>query len=244
MYTINSFHDVGSDTVATWYLHKSGWKAIHNQHVEESENFHCKYEEDSNLCLVDGGANSGLTGAGMREYEMSESPERVDIIGASDDVENGMNGLPIGTYCGVVTSSKGVRCLGLFHNYVGYGKGKSILSVNQSLAFGVRCFPEPRKYGGEQKIVTNDAYVFKLKYKSGLSYLPIEYPSDDDMHNLPHINFSSPEPWNSEEECDDDDNDTWFECTDDGDDEELDDDECLDSRDGWIVPEDKFDNCQ
>ena len=58
---------------------------------------------------------------------------------------------------------------------------------------------------GKQKIVTNDAYVFKLQYKGGLSYLAIEYPSNDDMHNLPHIDFSSLEPWNSEEECDNND---------------------------------------
>eukprot|EP00957_Ditylum_brightwellii_P144834 11031248-Ditylum_brightwellii.AAC.1 len=67
---------------------------------------------------------------------MAEHPERVDIIGSSDDVQDGMKSLPIGTYCAVVISATGKHCLGLFHDYVGYCKGKSILSVNQSLAYG------------------------------------------------------------------------------------------------------------
>ena len=96
----------------------------------------------------------------MRIFEMAEHPERVDIIGASDNVQDGMKGLPIGTYCAVVTSAKGTRCLGLFHNYVGYCQGKSILSINQSLAYGVRAYAEPRRFGGKQKIVTNEENMY------------------------------------------------------------------------------------
>ena len=63
------------------------------------------------MCLIDGGANSGVAGKRMREYEISEVTERVDIIGASDNVENSVDNLPIGTYCSVVTPSKGVNVL-------------------------------------------------------------------------------------------------------------------------------------
>eukprot|EP00957_Ditylum_brightwellii_P139261 10613723-Ditylum_brightwellii.AAC.1 len=45
------------------------------------------------------------TGTGMCLYEIVEHPECVDIIGASDDVHDGMKSLPIGTYCAVVTSA-------------------------------------------------------------------------------------------------------------------------------------------
>eukprot|EP00957_Ditylum_brightwellii_P021976 1657549-Ditylum_brightwellii.AAC.1 len=55
---------------------------------------------------------------------------------------------------------------------------------------------EPRRIGGKQKIVTNDTNVFKLKYKYGLSYLSLEYPSDQDLEELPHVNFCSPENGN------------------------------------------------
>ena len=187
--------------------------------------------DNDNLCLIDGGANSGLAGKCMREYEISEAPERVDIVGASDNVENGMDNLPIATYCSVVTSTRGVRCLGIFHNYEEYEKEKRILTINQAVALGVKCYPEPRKYGGKQKIVTNDVYVFKLKYKGGLSYLPLEYPSDLDMKNLPQINFSSPQEWNPELENDDSDDDQNSVS----DEEELDDAYFDYSRDEWLL---------
>eukprot|EP00957_Ditylum_brightwellii_P132812 10127034-Ditylum_brightwellii.AAC.1 len=51
-------------------------------------NFEVK--ENKELCLIDGGSNNGLAGTGMHQYEMAEHPERVDIIGASDDVQDGM----------------------------------------------------------------------------------------------------------------------------------------------------------
>eukprot|EP00957_Ditylum_brightwellii_P002997 229248-Ditylum_brightwellii.AAC.1 len=109
-------------------------------------------EVNKELCLIDDGSNNGLVGVGMRLYEMAEHPEHVDIVGASDDIQDGMKSLPIGTYCAVVTSATSKHCLGLFYNYVSYCKGKSILSVKQSLAFGIKSYPEPRCYGGKQKI--------------------------------------------------------------------------------------------
>eukprot|EP00957_Ditylum_brightwellii_P100341 7648765-Ditylum_brightwellii.AAC.1 len=83
---------------------------------------------------------------------MAEHPEYVDIIGASDVIQDGMKSLHIGTYCAVVTSATGKHCLGLFHNIVDYCKGKNILSINQSLAFGIKSYLEPRHFGGKQKI--------------------------------------------------------------------------------------------
>eukprot|EP00957_Ditylum_brightwellii_P147431 11226212-Ditylum_brightwellii.AAC.1 len=129
------------------------------QHLQISN---LEVDRRKELCPIDGGSNNGLVGAGMCLYEMAEHPERVDIIGASDDVQDEMKSLPISTYCAVVISATSKHCLGLFHNYVGYCEGKSILSDNQSLAFGVKSYPEPRHFGGKQKIVANDAYAFKL----------------------------------------------------------------------------------
>ena len=110
---------------------------------------------DSNHCY-------SLAGAGMQLFETPSHPEYVDVVGASDDVESGMCNLPIATYCCVVTSSRGVRCLGVFPNCIGYEKGKSILSANQSAAFGHQVQERPRRYGGAQKIITRDGFVFKL----------------------------------------------------------------------------------
>eukprot|EP00957_Ditylum_brightwellii_P129722 9895612-Ditylum_brightwellii.AAC.1 len=68
-------------------------------------------EGSKQLYLIDGGSNNGLAGAGMRLYEMTEHPEHVDIISASDDVQDRIISLPIDTYCAVVTSATGKHCL-------------------------------------------------------------------------------------------------------------------------------------
>eukprot|EP00957_Ditylum_brightwellii_P200314 15271636-Ditylum_brightwellii.AAC.1 len=68
-------------------------------------------EWNKELCLIDGGSNNGLAGAGMCLYEMAEHPEHVDIIGASDGIQDIMKSLPISTYCAVVTSATGKCCL-------------------------------------------------------------------------------------------------------------------------------------
>eukprot|EP00957_Ditylum_brightwellii_P121365 9255589-Ditylum_brightwellii.AAC.1 len=96
--------------------------------------------------------NNALAGAGMHLYEMAEHPECVEIVGASDSIQDGMKSLPFGTYCALVTSATCKHCLGLFHNYVGYCKENSILSVDQSLTFGIKSYLEPRHFGGKQKI--------------------------------------------------------------------------------------------
>eukprot|EP00957_Ditylum_brightwellii_P100434 7655588-Ditylum_brightwellii.AAC.1 len=78
----------------------------------------------------------------------------------------------------------------------------------------------------------NDAYVFKLKYKGVISYLPLEYPSDQDLEELPHVYFWSPGEWKPDEENDNNEDEIWFDSYDDI--EELEDDEFLDSRDSWF----------
>eukprot|EP00957_Ditylum_brightwellii_P028032 2116358-Ditylum_brightwellii.AAC.1 len=78
------------------------------QHLQISN---LEVEGNKELCLINGAFNNSLAGAGMRLYEMSEHPEHVDIIGASDDVQDGMKSMPISTYYAVVTFATGKHCL-------------------------------------------------------------------------------------------------------------------------------------
>eukprot|EP00957_Ditylum_brightwellii_P157174 11962288-Ditylum_brightwellii.AAC.1 len=86
----------------------------------------------------------------------------------------------------------------------------------------------------------NDAYVFKLKYKCGLSYLPLEYLPDQDLEELPHVDFCSPREWKPDEANDNNDDEIWFDSLDD--EEELEDDEFLDFRDGLFQTDEDLEN--
>jgi hypothetical protein len=56
----------------------------------------------------------------------------------------------------------------------------------------VACYNKARRFGGQQKIVTPDGYVFELRYINALIYLPLEYPSDSDVETLPRVYLTSP----------------------------------------------------
>eukprot|EP00957_Ditylum_brightwellii_P008456 641233-Ditylum_brightwellii.AAC.1 len=86
----------------------------------------------------------------------------------------------------------------------------------------------------------NDTYVFKLKYKCGLSYLPLEYPYDQDLEELPHVDFFFPRVWKLDEENDNNEDEIWFDSLED--EKELKDDELLDSRDSWFQTDEDLDD--
>ena len=87
----------------------------------------------------------------MKLDYVNASGERVDIVGCTDNVD--LANMQLGTYLGVLTASNGERVLGVFHNYVGYGRGKSILSSIQSECHDLKVYDTCRKRGGKQKIV-------------------------------------------------------------------------------------------
>lgn len=58
-----------------------------------------------------------------------------------------------------------------------FGKGKSIISKFQLEHYGCKVLDRPRSLGGRQIIKTTDGNIFKLKFQSGLMYLPMPYLS-------------------------------------------------------------------
>ncbi|MEL6802173.1 MAG: hypothetical protein AAFO91_00130, partial [Bacteroidota bacterium] len=182
--------------------------------------------------LIDGGSNNGLAGVNMRLMEQLD--EKVNVIGASDAVENGMTNLPMGTYAATMTSATGVRVVGIFPKMIGYGKGKSILSKAQVEAFGFDVYDRARCRGGKQKIVSPDGFVFKMKYKDALMWLDVSYPTDKEIETLPRVQFGS-ELWDPDNENDGEDDEVWYDTLSDPD--EMDDKQFHDSRDGWFPNE-------
>jgi hypothetical protein len=158
--------------------------------------------------LIDGGSNNGLAGEAMRLWGESVDSQRVDVIGCTDNIE--MINLSIGTYHTVLTASTGERVIGVFHNMVGYGKGKSIICPDQCESHGLKVSRKARRFGGTQKIITPDGYVFKYRYQGGLLYLPMEYPTDEEIDKLIHVEMTSPLKWNPDELRDTDDDEEWF----------------------------------
>ena len=196
-----------------------------------------KMANEAGAMLIDGGSNSGLAGTNMRLLEQLD--KKVNVIGASDSVENGMQNLPVGTYAATITSSSGVRCVGVFPKMIGYGKGKSILSKSQCEAFGFDVYDKVRRRGGGQKIVSPDGYVFKMRYKDALMWLDIEYTTDEELETLPRVYFGS-DMWDPDEENDGPDDEVWYDAVED--EGEMNDDEFYNSRDGWFASEDSMAN--
>ena len=87
-------------------------------------------------------------------------------------------------------------------------------------------------------VVTTEDFVFRLNYRGGLCYLPLEWPSENDIRDLPHVNFASPGPWNPDAENDHEGDDEFYDAM--IDEDELTQDKFYDSRDGWLLPDDEL----
>ena len=116
-----------------------------------------------------------------------------------------------------------------------YGRGNSILSRFQLEHYGCKLHDRPHVLGGQQVLTTPDGSVFKLKFWSGLMYLPLTYPSDDDINNLPRVYLTSDaEQWNPDVFNDHDIDEQWFDSISNTEPEALDDDEFFESQDRFV----------
>jgi hypothetical protein len=88
--------------------------------------------------------------------------------------------------------------------------GKSIICPDQCESNGLKVSHKARRFGGTQKIITPDGYVFKYWYQGGLLYLPMEYPTDEEIDMLIHVEMTFPLKWNPDEIHDTDDEEEWF----------------------------------
>jgi hypothetical protein len=91
----------------------------------------------------------------------------------------------------VLTANTCERVIGVFHNIVGYGKGKSIICPDQCESHGFKVSRKACRLGDIQKLITPDGYVFKNWYQGRLLCLPMEYPTDEEIDMLIHVDMTS-----------------------------------------------------
>ena len=124
--------------------------------------------------------------------------KKVYVIGYKDGVD--INKLPFWKFYSVTTEDNGEEVIGVFHNYVSYGKGKSILIKSQCEVSSVKVDDRPVKFGGSQMIKTLDGYSFRLKYEDGLMLIPLRLPTDHEIEKLVHVDMTSQMSWNPSDE--------------------------------------------
>ena len=104
--------------------------------------------------------------------------------------------LHIGTGVTLATTENGEKMILRFNQSIINNKnGKSILSMNQMRDYRTEVNETPKIYGGKQNLVTLDDHTFPLQYKQALTWLEIEYPTDEDMENYPIIEMTSELEW-------------------------------------------------
>jgi hypothetical protein len=142
--------------------------------------------------LVDRGANGGIGGADMRIIE-TLLHAKADVSGIGDNV---LKDLPIVTGACKVKTHRGY-VIGLFPQFAYDGTGKTILSALQMEEWGLQVDERPRKgkNPGKQRIITPDGYKIPLKYRNGLPYMDITYPTEEEMETYPHVFFTKDDTW-------------------------------------------------
>ena len=146
----------------------------------------------SNLHLIDRGANGGLAGADMRVIHTT--PRKINIVGIDDHELTGLN---VVTAAALLDTQKG-PIIGVFHEYAHLGKGRSIHAAGQMEWFNCQVDDRSKIVGGAQRLETSEGYVIPLSIESGLVYMhTIRIPTDQDLQNYPHVFFTSPDIWDA-----------------------------------------------
>ena len=142
--------------------------------------------------MIDRGANGGLAGADMMVLEITH--RKINIVGIDDHELTGLN---VVTAAALLDTQKG-PIIGIFHEYVHLGKGRSIHAAEQMEWFNCMVDDRSKVVHGAQRIETSDGYVIPLSIESGLVYMhSIQIPTDNDLQQYPHVFFTSPDTWDA-----------------------------------------------
>ena len=139
--------------------------------------------------LIDGSANGGLSGSNF--VVLSETLLTDNVTGIAD---NTLTQIPVCTVAGLIQTQHG-PIIGVFHQYAHQGTGKTIHSVSQLQHFGTIVDNTPRYFGGKQRQETLDGYIIPLSTRSGLPYMDMSHPTQEELDTYPHVFFTADTEW-------------------------------------------------
>ena len=108
--------------------------------------------------------------------------------------DNTLQQIPVCTVAGLIQTQHG-PIIGVFHQYAHQGTGKTIHSVSQLRHFGTIVDDTPRHFGGKQRLETLDGYIIPLSIRSGLPYMDMSPPTQEELDTYPHVFFTADMEW-------------------------------------------------
>ena len=84
----------------------------------------------------------------------------------------------------------------IMSQYAHSPKGKTIHSKSQLESFSCSVHDSALCAGGKQCIYTPEGYVIPLHVHHGLFYMDMQPPTNDNLHNHPHVFLNADSPWN------------------------------------------------
>jgi len=76
-----------------------------------------------------------------------------------------------------------------------HGKGSTILSSGQMEAYKIKVDDRSIHVGGKQRIETLEGYIIPIQCRSGLPYIEMQPPTDQELDELPHVVLTSDQDW-------------------------------------------------
>ena len=172
--------------------HQYNVRRINHTLYRYSYDIHENHIHSTHGALVDSGANGGMAGPDTRVLSIVPNAH-VDITGISGSP---IEQLPLVQCAALVNTLDEGQVILIMSQYAHSPKGKTIHSKCQLESFGCSVHDSALRAGGKQCIYTPEGYVIPLHVRHGLFYMDMQPPTDDDLHNHPHVFLTPDSPWN------------------------------------------------
>ena len=96
----------------------------------------------------------------------------------------------------MVDTLDGGKVILILSQYAHSPQGKTIHSKSQLEHFGCFVHDSAHCAGGKQCVYTPEGSVVPLHVRHSLYYMDMHPPSDDELHDYPHVILTADSPWN------------------------------------------------